>query len=395
MMNEDRVQGWGILGSQRRTLLVPLALLALGGAHSACTLTSDSFEPALVSGDSAGALTPLDEESVPPTEDGEASGRSCTGGEGGEENTRFNADDPSCPGALELLPRASSDEPDAGPLVESSAPLSLPPCEGELGAFEPPERITGVDFDENVFGPALSADGRTLYFSAYVSGEQQIYAATRGERGLAFENARELPVVNSPASDGSPFVSSNGERMYLFSDRMGGLGQRDVWLSRRQSGARFAEPEVLAGINSRATELLPWVSADELSLIFVSDRGGGRGGADLWMARRDAVDADFEEPTNLAELSSEQNEGRAVLSPDGLSAFFSSDRSGGRGGHDLWMGLRTQRQQPFVVLLNLSPLNSGENDQDVALSSDGTELFFASSRGGVSRLWRSARSCQP
>jgi hypothetical protein len=58
------------------------------------------------------------------------------------------------------------------------------------------------------------------------------------------------------------------------------------------------------------------------------------------------------------------------------------------------MALRTQRQQPFLVLINLSPLNSSESDQDVALSSDGTELFFASARGGVSRLWRSARSCQ-
>ena len=83
-----------------------------------------------------------------------------------------------------------------------------------------------------------------------------------------------------------------------------------------------------------------------------------------------------------------------MLSADGLSAFFSSDRSGGRGGPDLWMAIRTQRQQPFVVLLNLAPLNSVESDQDVALSSDGTELFFASSRGGASQLWRAARSCQ-
>jgi hypothetical protein len=392
MMNKDRMQGLGILGSQRPTPLLPLALLALGSAQSACTLTSDSYEPALVSGGDAEVRTPLDESSVPLSEDVGATGRSCTGEDG--ESIRFNADDPSCPSAVGLLPGAGGDAPDAGPLVEPSAAISMPPCDGELGAFEPPEPVTGLDFEENVFGPALAADGRTLYFSAYASGEQQIYSATRNERGRAFGDVRELPGVNSPASDGSPFISSDGERLYLFSDRMGGLGLRDVWISRRQGGARFAEPQLLAGINSRTTELLPWLSADELTLIFVSDRAGGRGGTDLWMAQRDAIDADFEEPTNLAELSSEENEGRAVLSPDGLGAFFSSDRSGGRGGHDLWMAIRTQREQPFLVLLNLSPLNSSDNDQDVALSSDGTELFFASSRGGVSQLWRSARSCQ-
>jgi Tol biopolymer transport system component len=394
MTNEDRFPGSGFLGSQRPTLLLSRALLALGSALSACTLTSDSFEPALVPGDETPApAPPLEESSVPLNEDEGATGRTCTG-EGGE-GIRFNGDDPSCESAVGLLPSAERGEPDAGSIVQSSAPIALPPCEGELGAFEAPEPVTGLDFDENVFGPALSADGRTLYFSAYVSGEQQIYSASRDRRGRAFEGVRELPVVNSPASDGSPFLSSDGERLYLFSERTGGIGQRDVWISRRQSdGARFAEPQLLAGINSRATELLPWLSADELTLIFVSDRGGGRGGADLWLARRDAVDADFDEPTNLAELSSGENEGRAVLSADGLSAFFSSDRSGGRGGPDLWMAIRAQREQPFVVLLNLAPLNSTESDQDVALSSDGTELFFASSRGGVSQLWRAARSCQ-
>jgi Tol biopolymer transport system component len=393
MMNKVRVQGLGMVGWPWPARRLPLLVVALCGAHSACTLTSDSFEPARVSGGDAGAPDALDESSVPLNEDDGATGRSCTGEDG--ESIRFNGDDPSCASAVGLLPGAGNDEPDAGPLGESSAPLGLPPCEGELGAFEPPEPVTGLDFADNVFGPALSADGRTLYFSAYVSGEQQIYSATRDERGRSFEDVRELPGINSPASDGSPFISSDGERLYLFSERAGGLGQRDVWLGRREGGtARFAEPQLLAGINSRGTDLLPWLSADELTLIFVSDRIGGRGGADLWMARRDAVDADFGDPTNLAELSSAENEGRAMLGPDGLSAFFSSDRSGGRGGHDLWMAIRTQRQQPFVVLLNLSPLNSGANDQDVALSSDGTELFFASSRGGVSQLWRSARSCQ-
>jgi Tol biopolymer transport system component len=390
MMNKDRVRGSGMRGSQR---LQALLQLALGSAFSACTLTSDSFEPALVSDDAAGAIDVLDESTTPLNEDEGATGRSCTGDDG--QSVRFNGDDPSCASAVGLQPAAGRVEPDAGPLVESSAPSALPPCEGELSAFEPPELVIGLDFEDNVFGPALSTDGRTLYFSAYVSGEQQIYTATRDERGRAFGDVRVLPTVNSPASDGSPFISADGERLYLFSERAGGLGQRDVWISRRQSGAAgFEEPQLLAGINSRATDLLPWLSADEQTLIFVSDRAGGRGGADLWVAERDAVEADFDEPTHLAELSSGDNEGRAVLGPDGLSAFFSSERSGGRGGPDLWMALRTQRQQPFLVLINLSALNSSESDQDVALSSDGTELFFASARGGVSRLWRSARSCQ-
>lgn len=396
MMNRDPVQGFGVRGRQSSVLPL-LAVLVASGGLSACTLTSDAFEPAPVSDDDAGAPHVLDESSVPLNEDDGASGRGCTGENA--DGIRFDGDDPSCSGAVELLPGGRA-EPDAGRLSTPSTPIALPPialppCDGTLGAFEAPEPVIGLDFDENVFGPALAADGRTLYFSGYAGGEQQIYSATRAERGRVFEDVQVLPAVNSPASDGSPFISSDGEHLYLFSERAGGIGQRDVWTSRWQNRAqRFSEPELLAGVNSRGTDLLPWLSADELTLLFVSDRPGGRGGADVWMAQRASVDADFAEPTDLAELSSGANEGRAILSPDGLTAFFSSDRDGGRGAHDIWMAIRTQREQPFLVLLDLSPLNSSANDQDVALSSDGTELFFASSRAGASQLWRSTRSCQ-
>lgn len=390
MMNRQRTPGVRIASSQGPASCV----LALGAALSACTLTSDAFEPVPVSGEGSMPTGALDEVSAPLNEDaGGAPDRGCAGE--GAPGIRFNGDDPSCPSAVGLLPAPARSEPDAGAVREPASPLSLPPCEGELGAFDPPEPVIGLDFDENVFGPALSTDGRTLYFSAYVSGEQQIYAATRDARGRVFEDVRELPVVNSPGSDGSPFISADDERLYLFSERGGGLGGRDIWVSRRESpAARFEEAQLLAGVNSSDTDLLPWLSADELTLTFVSNRPGGRGGTDLWMARRDSSADEFEGPIDLADLSSADNEGRAVLSRDGLSAFFSSDRSGGRGGHDLWMAIRAQRQQPFVVLLNLAALNSSENDQDAALSSDGTELFFASFRGGVSQLWRAARRCE-
>ena len=366
--------------------------LSLGAGLSACTLTNDAFAPVLVSSEDAGVLDVVDDSSVPLNES--APSRGCTAEGGG---IRFNGDDSDCPGNVGLLPTDTGTEPivDAGPSVEAPPSLSLPPCAGELGPFGEVEPIVGLDFDENVFGPALSADGRRLYFSAYASGEQQIYTATREERGSRFANVREVSSVNSPESDGSPFISVDGQRLYLFSERQGGLGGRDVWISERPDRTtRFSEPRLLAGINSPATDLLPWLAGDELRLIFVSNREGGLGGADLWLATRDSIDDDFTGLTNLVDLSSGDNEGRAALSADGLTAFFSSDRGGGRGGPDLWVATRERRDQPFSAPRNLFGLNSPANDQDVALSSDDTELFFASSRAGASALWRAQRSCE-
>ena len=380
--------------NKRRAVSVQTVSVFIAASSSACTLTHDSFDPVLVaqSNVDAGSLGTPDESSPSPAASEDTGvGPDCAGERA--EGIGFEGDGPRCGGVIGLLPSEAPPQVDAGVVSAPLAGLSQPPCEGGFGPFAEAEPITGLDFNESVFGPSLSTDGRTLYFSAYADGEQQIYAASRDARGAAFADVRELPLVNSPASDGSPFISANGERLYLFSERIGGIGGRDVWISERE-GAGFSAPELLGGINSPATELLPWLTTDELSLIFVSNRNGGQGGADLWVATRDDTDDDFGAPVNLSDLGSTENEGRAVLSADGRTAFFSSDRAGGRGGPDLWVATREARRQPFSAPRNLSSLNSPANDQDVALSSDDTELFFASSRSGTSALWRAERLCE-
>jgi WD40-like Beta Propeller Repeat len=357
---------------------------------SACTLLDEPFEPELVSERDAGGLRGSDVVDAPLSESATPIGGATEAAEG----TILDLADSSCSSAIALVDPGAfvGAEPDAGG-ASAEPSLSLPPCAGELGAFGLPERITGLDLDESVFGPSLSSDGRTLYFSAYVAGDQQIYSATRGTRSAAFSSVTELPVINSPSIDGTPFITDNGERLYFFSDRPGGVGNRDIWVSRRQADV-FSEPELVAGVNSPGSELLPWLSADELTLIFVSGRPGGTGSADLWRSSRASAESTFGVPTNVFELSSEENDGRVVLSADGLTAFFSSDRNGGRGGSDIWMASRDDASRRFSPPENLSPLNTDSNEQDVLLSSDQTELFFASSRrGGVSELWRAARSC--
>jgi Tol biopolymer transport system component len=194
--------------------------------------------------------------------------------------------------------------------------------------------------------------------------------------------------------DGTPFLGCDGRRLYFFSDRDAGPGDRDLWFSERASGdARvFGEPKLLRGVNTQSSELLPWLSSDERTLFFVSARSGGRGGADLWRASRDSVDDAFDTPTNIVELSSGQNEGRLVLSSDDRASYFSSNRGGGEP--DIWTASRGSTNQAFSDLKKLDQLNSPAPDQDVFLSPDDTELFFASQRGGKSELWRAVRSCE-
>ena len=84
----------------------------------------------------------------------------------------------------------------------------------------------------------------------------------------------------------------------------------------------------------------------------------------------------------------------AGLSADELEIVFASNRSGGQGGLDVWLASRSDVQSAFSAPENLSVVNSGGQDLDPALSTDGSELLFSSSRGGSQRLYRSVRGCE-
>lgn len=288
---------------------------------------------------------------------------------------------------------APSGDVDAGDL-DAGAP---PPSAGcVFGPFGAPELVAGIDVRQDLWAPALSSDGLTLYYAASDDGStEQIFSATRTDLASAtFAGAAPLPGLGGNAADGTPFVSADGLRLYFYSQRGGGPGGRDIWLATRPNpNAAFTAPTVLDGVNTPSAEHLPWLSADELVLLFVSSRDGGLGQSDVWIARRAAASGPFTSLVPLAEINTTLDEGRAVLSRDGRTLFFSSTREGGQGGHDLWAATRASADAPFTSITNLSAVNSASNDIDPFLSPDERELYFVSGRNDQTRIWRTTRSC--
>ena len=75
--------------------------------------------------------------------------------------------------------------------------------------------------------------------------------------------------------------------------------------------------------------------------------------------------------------------------------FFSSNRFGSLGAHDIWTAERGDTGSAFSSAVNLfRNVNSYETDRDVTLTADGRELFFSSDRTGNFEIWQSIRSCQ-
>ncbi len=151
-----------------------------------------------------------------------------------------------------------------------------------------------------------------------------IWAVTRTAAGWT-EPAWLGPVITSGAADYYPTLTSSGT-LYFSSNRPGGLGQNDIYRARRVDG-KWLPPENLgAPASSAFREFDPFIAPDESYLIFSSNRPGGLGASDLYVSFRDAGGA-WTEPRNLGPLvNTAANEFTPMLSPDGKYLFFTSDR---------------------------------------------------------------------
>jgi Tol biopolymer transport system component len=281
----------------------------------------------------------------------------------------------------------------AGPVV---SPPVCDPCPCSTGPFGAPELVQGLGVRVSSFGPAPSADSSTLYFSA-VDESEDIFFATRSTRENRFSLAALVPGVNSPDSeDGTPFITADDRSLYFFSTRIDAEapGERDLWLSTRSgAGAAFSTPVVVPGINSAGLEHLPRLTLDGLTLMFVSARSSPNEFSNIWQARRATTTAPWAEPVELPGVNSNAREEGFWLSADELTVFFASNRLGEVEDMDIFVATRPDLQSAFGPASGLDVVNTSDSELDPALTTDGFELFFASDRSGTMQLYRSVRVC--
>jgi hypothetical protein len=201
-------------------------------------------------------------------------------------------------------------------------------------------------------------------------------------------------VVNSPSNEVMSSVSADGLTLYFGSERAGGYGSADIYMTMRVTrDAPWGQPMNMGPkINSSNADLCPWISADGLELYFESYlRSGGYGGGDIHVAKRATVTDPWGEQVNLGPVvNSAYQEHNVSLSPDGLLMFFSDrdlfqdmPRPGGYGYCDIWMTRRATLSAPWQTPVNLGPqVNGSASDVVPRISPDGRMFYFCSKRGG-------------
>ncbi len=145
------------------------------------------------------------------------------------------------------------------------------------------------------------------------------------------------PTINTEAWESAPSLSPDKRDLYFASNRVGGLGKSDIYISRRNPDGTWGQPRNAGpAINTPGNESCPFIHADNQTLYFTSDGHTGYGGDDLFMAVKDTGNKWLPAKNLGYPINTIENEGSLVIAADGKTAFYASDRSDSRGGLDLY-----------------------------------------------------------
>ena len=208
--------------------------------------------------------------------------------------------------------------------------------------------------------------------------------------------------INTAAGEGGPAPSDDGLSFYVHSTRAGGLGGEDIYVSQRPSpDAPWGTPVNLGPtINTASNDNGPIFSPDGHWMFFSSNRSGGFGGNDVYASWRPNPDDDFgwQAPVNLGPNvnTSASDFGPSYFENQGgrPQLFYSSARPGGLGFGDLYLS-ELQDDGSWGPAIRIPELSSVFNDSRPYVRRDGLEVVFQRAVSAVSGaqndLWSSTR----
>jgi len=201
-----------------------------------------------------------------------------------------------------------------------------------------PQPLSFSYFPEDIDPGAafLSADGSKLYLTGCGWGRDSgcdLYVAHWDKDQWSMPRRMEGN-INTGSWESQPCVSADGKELYFVSRRN---GNADIYYCQRKADRSWGEPQNLgAPINTKGSEMAPFLHPDGKTLYFSSDKHIGMGGFDLFVSRR-GEDGQWQEPVNLGfPINTQGDEINFFVAADGKTAFISSQREGGQGGYDIY-----------------------------------------------------------
>jgi outer membrane protein OmpA-like peptidoglycan-associated protein len=206
-----------------------------------------------------------------------------------------------------------------------------------------------VNTDDNEGASAMDAQGNFLFVTACNRmdgyGSCDIYYSVKQNNTWTAPQGIGKP-VNTGAWEAQPSFSSDGSALYFASNRPGGFGGRDIWVSYLDTNMKLSEPKNLGpNINTKYDDQCPFIHADNQTLYFTSNGWPGMGNGDIYISRK--TDTGWTKAVNIGyPINTENDDNGMTVSYDGKTAFLSSSRAGGFGGLDLYSFELPENMQP-------------------------------------------------
>lgn len=256
--------------------------------------------------------------------------------------------------------------------------------------FNPESIGPGINTDDDEYWPSITADGQTLMFTrqlysgsgrqAGIRSHEDFYISTLTDEGWGKAvNAGEP--LNTMTNEGAQTLSSNGNYMYFTScERPGGAGSCDIYFSAFTNGKWSMPFNLGSPVNTNWWESTPSINADGNMLIFSSNRPGGSGGKDLWLSMLNEKDR-WSQPVNLGGIiNTPDDEMSPFIHFDGRTLYFASDGHPGMGGFDIYM-TRMKDDSTWSDPKNLGfPVNSAADETGMVIDASGQKAYFSSKR---------------
>jgi hypothetical protein len=297
--------------------------------------------------------------------------------------------------------------------------------------FDAPMLVAELSSTSRTDNPTLTSDLLEIYFTSdRVSGNGDVWFATRASPDAPFGTPAAVAAVNSDSFETSSAISGDGLSLWFGSDRAGGSGGVDIWVSQRLTrAAAWSTPANVVSLNSLDDDIPRPPGQRALVMPMSSTKMAPKnpvaGNYQTYLAPRATTGVPFGAPVAILELDYEDRSTvDGFLTDDGLTMFFSSapvtptvdaaapvdggksmdagrtvdagkaadagKNAGGDAGaasSDLYVAYRRSTNEAFGFTEPLTDLNTPADERDPWLSPDGTTLYFTSDRGGVLNVY--------
>ncbi len=253
-----------------------------------------------------------------------------------------------------------------------------------IEAVKTPLKINPVSLGKTVnifhsqYFPSLTADKEMLIFTGYNRNNQDENLYVSYLKNKVWTSPAPISAnINSPENEGTAAISADGRTLvFTACNTKNSLGSCDLFVSYKEGNNWPKAINLGENINTREWESQPSLSADGTVLYFVSDRRGGQGKRDIYISKKNN-DGDWSPAQNLGnEINTADDEISPFIHPNGISLFFASDGYPGLGGMDIFFSEKFNNKWSLPENFGY-PINTTRDQVSLFITADNKRGYYS------------------